>query len=84
MSWFGGGENENDENDGSSDLEGEENENDFKSYEDQIIFLIDAREGMKGKNSKKNEMHLVNSLKVACAVIKSKIIASSKASGSFM
>ena len=79
MSWFGGGENENDENDGCSDQE--ENENDFKSYEDQIIFLIDAREGMKGKNSKKNEMHLVNSLKVACAVIKSKIIASSKASG---
>eukprot|EP01041_Mallomonas_annulata_P002598 gene2598-5080_t len=50
-------------------------EDEFKSYGDHIIFLIDARQQMLSKNIHGEEL-LINSLKVALAVMKSKIVAS--------
>ena len=76
MSWFA---EDNDDEGEDSDLEGEGGGDDFRSYEDQIIFLIDARENMSTKNSR-GEVHMINSLRVAFAVMKSKIIASANTS----
>ena len=75
MSWFGSGDNS--DNEDGSDVEGENDE--FKTFEDQIVFLIDASEPM-GLCNAHGEIHLVNSLRVALAVFKSKIIASAKTS----
>lgn len=64
--------------DGEDDDE-EENENDYKTAEDRIIFLIDARSNMFEKNAL-GEIHFENCVKVALAVMKTKIVASDKSS----
>ena len=56
MSWFG----DNSENESSDGEEG--GEDDYKTFEDQIMFLIDARESM-GATNQLGEVHLINSLK---------------------
>jgi hypothetical protein len=63
--------------------DGEEDENEFKTGEDRIIFLIDARSAMFEKNSL-GEVHLQNALSVALAVMKTKIISSSKSAVGIM
>jgi hypothetical protein len=55
----------------------EEDDEEYKSYDDHIIFLIDSRKDMFAQNSK-GEVILINVLKILLAVLKSKIIASSK------
>lgn len=65
--------------DQEGDEEEDDNENDYKSSEDRIIFLIDARSDMFEKNSK-GEVHFENCVKVALAVMKTKIVASDKSS----
>jgi ATP-dependent DNA helicase 2 subunit 1 len=52
----------------------EEEEEEFKNVNDRIIFLVDTRAAMLDKNSK-GESHLLNCLKVALEVMKTKIIA---------
>ena len=64
--------------DGEDDDE-EENENDYKTAEDRIIFLIDARSNMFEKNAL-GEVHFENCVKVALAVMETKIVASDKSS----
>ena len=65
------------DDDDNADDEGEDNF--FGNGEDQLIFLIDAKERMESKNSQ-GEIQIVNCLKVALSVMKTKIVASSKAS----
>lgn len=65
--------------DDAEDDDDEENEDDYKSSEDRIIFLIDARSNMFEKN-KTGEIHFENCVKMALAVMKSKIVASDKSS----
>ena len=67
------------EYDGEEEEEDEDDENDYKSAEDRIIFLIDARSDMFEKNNL-GEVHFQNCVKVALAVMKSKIVASDKSS----
>ena len=67
------------ENSDDEDDEEEENENDYKTAEDRIVFLIDARSQMFEKNAL-GEIHFENCVKVALAVMKSKIVASDKSS----
>ena len=74
MSSWKDGEGEHEEED-----EDDDNENDYRSAEDRIIFLIDARSDMFEKNSL-GEVHFENCVKVALAVMKSKIVASDKSS----
>jgi ATP-dependent DNA helicase 2 subunit 1 len=57
----------------------EEEEEEFKNVDDRIIFLVDARAAMSDKNSK-GESHLLNCLKVALEVMKTKIIAQDNSS----
>jgi hypothetical protein len=59
--------------------EEEEDEDDFKTAEDRIVFLIDARPDMFEKN-RLGEVHFENCVKVALAIMKTKIIASEKSS----
>ena len=54
-------------------------EQDFKTSEDRCIFLIDARKAMFEKN-RSGEIHIINSMKVALEVMKTKIISSEKSS----
>ena len=54
-------------------------EQDFKTSEDRCIFLIDARKEMFEKN-RSGEIHIINCMKVALEVMKSKIISSEKSS----
>jgi uncharacterized protein YegL len=66
--------------DGEEGEEEEEDfENDYKTAEDRIIFLIDVRSHMFEKN-KLNEVHFNNCIKVVLAVMKTKIVASDKSS----
>ena len=65
------------DDDDNADEEGEDNF--FGNGEDQLIFLIDAKERMESKNSQ-GEIQIVNCLKVALSVMKTKIVASSKTS----
>lgn len=61
--------------------EGDEEEEEdelYKSVNDHIVFLIDAREDMFVESPTTREQHFINSLKVALVVMKSKIIASDK------
>lgn len=67
------------ENSDDEDDDEDENENDYKTAEDRIIFLIDARSHMFEKNAL-GEIHFENCVKVALAVMKSKIVASDKSS----
>ena len=67
------------ENSDGEDDDEEENENDYKTAEDRIIFLIDARSNMFEKNAR-GEIHFENCVKVALAVMKTKIVASDKSS----
>lgn len=63
------------------DVEGAEDDEEdpfYKSVNDHIVFLIDAREDMFVANPTSAEQHFINSLKVALVVMKSKIIASDK------
>ena len=71
-SWKDGEEAEEEDED-------EDNENDYRSAEDRIIFLIDARSDMFERNNL-GEVHFENCVKVALAVMKSKIVASDKSS----
>ncbi len=57
----------------------EDEEEEFKNVNDRIIFLIDARSSMLEKNLK-SESHLINCLKVALEVMKTKIIAQDNSS----
>ena len=66
-------------NSSDNEEEEEESENDFKTAEDRIIFLIDARSNMFEKNAL-GEVHFENCVKVALAVMKTKIVASDKSS----
>lgn len=66
-----------DENEEGEEGGGDEEDDPYKSVNDHILFLIDAREDMHSKN-KSGETHFLNSLKVALAVMKSKIISSDK------
>lgn len=59
------------------DIEDGEEEN-FKTLNDCIVFLVDARQPMLQVNSK-GETHLLNCLKVLLAVMKSKIVSNSSA-----
>jgi Ku70/Ku80 N-terminal alpha/beta domain len=65
--------------DGDEEEEEEDFENDYKTAEDRIIFLIDVRSYMFEKN-KLNEVHFNNCIKVVLAVMKTKIVASDKSS----
>lgn len=66
--------------DGEEGEEEEEDfENDYKTAEDRIMFLIDVRSHMFEKN-KLNEVHFDNCIKVVLAVMKTKIVASDKSS----
>jgi hypothetical protein len=75
MSWFGSGDNS--DNEGGSDVD--DGEDECRTFEDQVIFLIDASDSMNGCNTH-GEVHMVNCLRVALATMKSKIIASAKTS----
>ena len=57
--------------------DGQEDESEFKSFDDHIIFLIDSRRDMLKPNSK-GEIIIVNVLKLLLTVMKSKIIQSDK------
>jgi hypothetical protein len=74
MSWW-----DKDAGEGSDDEDGEGGEGDFNTVNDRIIFLIDGRAAMAERNSN-HESHLQNSLTIALAVMKSKIIASGESS----
>jgi hypothetical protein len=74
MSWW-----DKDAGEGSDDEDGEGGEGDFNTVNDRIIFLIDGRGAMAERNSN-HESHLQNSLTIALAVMKSKIIASGESS----
>lgn len=68
MSWW-------DKDAEGSDDEEDGNDADFNTANDRIIFLIDGRTAMSEVNTN-GETHLQNSLTIALAVMKSKIIAS--------
>jgi ATP-dependent DNA helicase 2 subunit 1 len=59
--------------------ENQDEEDEFKNVNDRIIFLIDARNSMSEKNQK-GETHMLNCLKVALEVMKTKIIAQDNSS----
>jgi len=69
MSWW------DKDGEGSDDEDAEGGEGEFSTVNDRIIFLIDGRSGMAETNAN-GETHLQNSLTIALAVMKSKIIAS--------
>ena len=69
MSWW------DKDGEGSDDEDADGGEGEFNTVNDRIIFLIDGRAGMSGRNTN-GETHLQNSLTIALAVMKSKIIAS--------
>ena len=71
--WF-----DKDDNDDGQDGD-DDGESIFYEGEDQLIFLIDAKKHMECKNSQ-GEIQLINCLKVALSVMKTKIIATSRAS----
>jgi ATP-dependent DNA helicase 2 subunit 1 len=74
MSWW-----DKDAAEGSDDEDGDGGEGEFNTTNDRIIFLIDGRAAMTEKNAN-GETHLQNSLTIALAVMKSKIIASGESS----
>ncbi len=55
----------------------EDIDDEYKTPDDHILFVIDARPEMFELNSK-GESHIINSLKVALSVMKSKIIMSER------
>ncbi len=57
--------------------EDEEDESEYKSFDDHLMFLIDVRKDMLGKNSL-GEVILLNVLKLLLYVLKSKIVESDK------
>ncbi len=69
MSWW------DKDGEGSDDEDADGGEGEFNTVNDRIIFLIDGRAGMSERNTN-GETHLQNSLTIALAVMKSKIIAS--------
>lgn len=72
MSWWNKDQEEEEQ-------EEENEDSDYKAADDKIIFLIDCRHDMFGKNSK-GEVHLVNCLRVLVEVMKTKVVASDKSS----
>ena len=76
MSWWSKGEDN--EAEGEDGDEGDDE--DYKTGVDKLIFLIDARVSMISNKFSSGECHLINSLKIALSVMKSKIIASENSS----
>ena len=67
-----------DEDDDEQEEEDDADETEYKTKEDRIIFLIDARKEMLENKTSTGQSHLQNSLAFVVAVMKSKIISGEK------
>lgn len=77
MSWKQNGDEDGDEGDRPEGADEEDTEDDLIFGDDRIFFVLDARQQMLEKNDY-GESHLVDSLRVALAVMKAKIVSQEK------